>query len=68
MTDFTNATWRKSVKSQNDGACVEIARVDDVIGVRDSKDPAGPVLEFSIREFAAFVDGAGKGEFGDLLS
>lgn len=67
MTDFTKAVWRKSVRSQNTGACVEVAGVDDVIGVRDSKDPAGPVLTFTRREFRAFLDGAVKGEFTDLV-
>lgn len=67
MTDFSGATWRKSVKTQNSGACVEVARVDGVIGVRDSKNPGGPVLEFTPVEFEAFLDGAAKGEFDDLV-
>ncbi len=67
MSDFTDAIWRKSVKTQNNGACVEVARVGDVIGVRDSKDPDGPVLTFTTREFEAFLDGAGKGEFDDMV-
>lgn len=67
MSDFAGAVWRKSVKTQNDGACVEVARVGDIIGVRDSKDPGGPVLRFTAREFEAFLDGAGKGEFDDLI-
>lgn len=33
--------WRKSSFSQNDGACVELGGSG---GVRDSKNPAGPVL------------------------
>ncbi|MBE1531892.1 DUF397 domain-containing protein [Actinomadura algeriensis] len=37
--------WRKSTRSQGQGAdCVELARVAGVVGVRDSKDPEGPVL------------------------
>ncbi|HKT05478.1 MAG TPA: DUF397 domain-containing protein, partial [Rugosimonospora sp.] len=31
--------------------------------VRDSKDPHGPVLEFTAAEWSAFVDGAKGGEF-----
>lgn len=34
--------WRKATRSQNDGACVEL-HPDGA--VRDSKNPAGPVLE-----------------------
>ncbi|MFY1674087.1 DUF397 domain-containing protein [Plantactinospora sp. WMMB334] len=67
MTGFEGAVWRKSTRSQNNGACLEVARVGDVIGVRDSKNPDGPVLVFTLREFDAFLDGAAKGEFNDLL-
>ncbi|MET7424341.1 DUF397 domain-containing protein [Dactylosporangium sp. NPDC005555] len=67
MIDFSRATWRKSTKSQQNGQCVELARVGGVIGVRDSKEPDGPVLAFTVEEFASFLDGAAKGEFDDLL-
>jgi hypothetical protein len=67
MIDFMGAAWRKSIRSQANGACVEAARVGDVIGVRDSKDPDGPVLRFTLREFEAFLDGAAKGEFNDMV-
>lgn len=68
MTEFADATWRKSIRSQNNGACVEVARSGDTIGVRDSKNPTGPVLRFTPTEFAAFLDGATKGEFDDLTA
>ncbi|MFI7553528.1 DUF397 domain-containing protein [Micromonospora sediminimaris] len=66
MIDFSRAIWRKSTRTQQSGQCVEVARVGEVIGVRDSKDPDGPVLAFTTGEFAAFLDGAAKGEF-DLV-
>jgi Domain of unknown function (DUF397) len=62
MTDFSRAVWRKSTRTQQSGQCVEIATVDQVIGVRDSKDPAGPFLVFTRRAFAAFVRGVAHGE------
>ncbi|MGH7735076.1 MAG: DUF397 domain-containing protein [Gemmatimonadales bacterium] len=34
--------WRKSSYSSANGACVEVALFQDVIAVRDSKDPDGP--------------------------
>ncbi|MDG4793041.1 MULTISPECIES: DUF397 domain-containing protein [Micromonospora] len=67
MIDFSRAVWRKSTRTQQSGQCVEVARVGEVIGVRDSKDPDGPVLAFTTGEFAAFLDGAAKGEFDDLV-
>lgn len=67
MIDFSRATWRKSTRSQQSGQCVELAKVGGFIGVRDSKEPNGPVLVFTAEEIAAFLDGAIKGEFDDLL-
>jgi hypothetical protein len=65
--DFSTASWRKSTKTQANGQCVEVARVGDVIGVRDSKDPSGPMLTFTLAEFEAFLDGTHNGEFDDLV-
>lgn len=60
-------SWRKSQRSLSNGACVEVGRLTDGhIGMRDSKDQAGPVLRYTEAEFAAFLDGAKKGEFDDL--
>jgi len=56
--------WRKSTKSgTNGGNCVEVRRRDEAIQVRDSKNPAGPVLTFTAKEWAAFIGGAKDGEF-----
>jgi hypothetical protein len=38
-----------------------------MIEVRDSKDRSGPVLRFTRSEYAAWLDGAGEGEFDHLL-
>jgi hypothetical protein len=63
VIDFSRATWRKSARSQQSGQCVELARTGGVIGVRDSKEPNGPILVFAVEEFGAFLDGVTKGEF-----
>ncbi|MGC5289238.1 DUF397 domain-containing protein [Micromonospora sp. DT231] len=56
--DLTNATWRKSRRSGSSGGnCVEVAdNLPGVVGVRDSKDPAGPALTFGAASWRAFVD------------
>lgn len=62
--DLANAVWRKSSRSgPYSDNCVEVAKVATVIGVRDSKDPAGPVLEFSPDRWRVFVREARLGRF-----
>ncbi|MEW2602414.1 DUF397 domain-containing protein [[Kitasatospora] papulosa] len=53
------ATWRKSSYSGSTGGeCVEVADgCAASVPVRDSKDPAGPVLVMSADAWQAFVDG-----------
>ncbi len=60
--DLTNAAWRKSSRSSSNGQCVEWAPLGGAVAVRDSKDPAGPVLIFTPDEWAAFVEGVRDGE------
>lgn len=55
--DLTGARWRKSTRSSGQGgACVEVAdNLPGVVAVRDSKDPAGPVLAFGPDAWRTFV-------------
>ncbi|MFI0791304.1 DUF397 domain-containing protein [Micromonospora rubida] len=57
MVDLTGAHWRKSTHSgSNGGDCVEVAdNLPGVVAVRDSKDPAGPVLSFTPTAWTAFT-------------
>jgi hypothetical protein len=64
MTDFDGAVWHKSTRSNAGGDCVEVAdNLPGTVLVRDSKDPHGPVLTFTPREWDAFITGAKDGEF-----
>ena len=54
--------WHKSSFSGANG-CVEVALVEGGAAVRDSKDPASPVLRFTAREWEAFLAGVRAGEF-----
>ena len=62
--NLDGAQWRRSDRggppSEN---CVEVAFVDGAIAVRQSNNPAGPVLLFTQGEWDAFVAGAKDGEF-----
>lgn len=62
--DLSAATWFKSSRSGSSKECVEIAHLDEgMVGVRDSKNPTGPALIFTPREWDAFLMGAKDGEF-----
>ncbi|GAB3801115.1 DUF397 domain-containing protein [Micromonospora zhanjiangensis] len=52
---LAGAGWRKSRHSGDAGACVEVARAPEIVGVRDSKDPHGHRLCFSPAAWAAFA-------------
>jgi hypothetical protein len=54
-TDPPRAGWRKSSHSNIGGECLEVAAVDGIIGVRDTKDRAGVVLAFSPRAWQRFA-------------
>ena len=66
--DLTGAAWRKSSFSGgNGGACVEVAILPGaavkgdgeagggVVALRDSKNPTGPVLVFTVDEWRTFT-------------
>jgi hypothetical protein len=56
--------WIKSSLSFSNGNCVQVASLPGGhIGVRDSKNPHGPVLQFTPAEWRAFLAGTRRGEF-----
>ncbi|MFI8892519.1 DUF397 domain-containing protein [Streptomyces paradoxus] len=49
--------WRKSAHSGDQGGdCVEVAEGSAVIAIRDSKNPAGPMLTLDPAAFSTFVN------------
>jgi len=65
LSRLVNVDWRTS-KSCAGSNCVEVGAVEDSIAVRDSKNPAGPVLMYSLQEWRDFLAGAKNGDFDDL--
>ena len=62
--DVYSGVWTKSSLSGYSGNCVEVAGLEsNTIRVRDSKHPAGAVLNFTQAEWDAFVGGVRNGEF-----
>ena len=60
----SGSNWIKSSLSYACGNCVEVASLPGgTIGVRNSKDAAGPVLRFTPQEWHAFLGGVRNGDF-----
>jgi len=55
--------WRKSRKSNTNGACVEVRKVNEEIQVRNSRKPELRFASFTEAEWDAFLDGVRNGEF-----
>jgi hypothetical protein len=64
MEDQIEPRWRKSSYSGNGGGdCVEVARnLPGIVGVRDSKDPHGPVLFVEPGRWRDFIAGVKAGQ------
>lgn len=54
-TDIADTRWVRSSLSKANGNCVEVAGLPGVVAVRDSKDPAGPVLAFDGSTWGKFA-------------
>lgn len=56
--------WAKSSYSNTGANCLEVARTSlGHVAVRDSKDPGGPQLRFTIDEWTAFASAIKSGDF-----
>jgi hypothetical protein len=65
MEESVDLRWRKSSYSGNGGGnCVEVAsNLPDIVAVRDSKNPGGPMLAWTREDWSEFVQGIKRGEF-----
>lgn len=56
--------WGKSSLTSSNGNCVEVARLPGgTVGLRNSRNPERPVLQFTPGEWHAFIEGMRFGEF-----
>jgi predicted secreted Zn-dependent protease len=58
-------TWRTAL-SCDGGACVQVAADRGIILIRSSRQPSGPLLEYTPEEWHEFVSGVKKGDFDSL--
>ncbi len=52
--------WTRGCESAH---CVEVLRLNNSVKVRNSMDPDGPWLEFTLTEWNIFIDTAKEGRF-----
>ena len=66
MTDPSPAPklWRTATASGGTG-CVQVRSDNGMVLVGDSKNP-DPILSYTRREWAAFIDGVKKSEFDEF--
>ncbi|MDT0446809.1 DUF397 domain-containing protein [Streptomyces johnsoniae] len=67
--DLSQAVWVKSELSNGTNNCLQVAFVDGVVALRDSKDvgdPEAQVLVLSEDDYRAFTGAIQKGQ-GNLL-
>lgn len=55
-TNLSNATWRKSTRSNGQANCIEVANLDSGHhAIRDSKNPTGPALLITPTHWTTFT-------------
>ena len=62
MNGIESPEWRRSSRCSG-GTCVEIAKVNDQVLIRDSKNPQQAALSFTEAEWLAFTAGVKADEF-----
>jgi hypothetical protein len=67
--DLGTHGWMKPWSGGNGGNCVEVLKLQDGrIALRQSTDPEGPALLYTVSEMTAFIEAAKSGGADFLLS
>jgi Domain of unknown function (DUF397) len=67
--DLGTEGWRKPWSGGNGGSCVEAKRLPDGrVALRQSTDPQGPALVYTVDEMTAFIQGAKAGVADFLIA
>jgi hypothetical protein len=61
--ELLRLNWRKAKRSMSNGNCTEVATDAGFVAVRDSQDPAGPVLRYPAGSWQAFLRDTVTGKF-----
>jgi Domain of unknown function (DUF397) len=62
--ELRQLTWRKARRSMNNGDCLEMTSANGRIFIRDSKNPCGPVLEYTVAVWCNFLAEAKQDSIG----
>jgi hypothetical protein len=67
--DLGTHGWMKPWSGGNGGNCVEVLKLQDGrIALRQSTDPEGPALLYTVSEMTAFIEAAKSGGADFLLA
>ncbi|WP_097962478.1 DUF397 domain-containing protein [Streptomyces sp. or20] len=67
-TVVPGAQWVKAKSSNGDGNCVELAKLDQGVAMRNSRFPDGEMLLYTSEEVRHFVGAVKEGEFDHLIA
>lgn len=65
MTTQEDPAWHIS-RSCDGGACIGVARSGDSVLIGNTRQPEGPVGEFTTDEWRQFLAGAKRGDFDGI--
>ncbi|WP_179893148.1 MULTISPECIES: DUF397 domain-containing protein [Streptomyces] len=66
-SEVEGVRWVKARSSQGDGNCVELARLDSGVAIRNSRFPSSGALLYTPEEVQHFIGAAKRGEFDHLI-